>query len=174
MANLQHDTLPSASVHEPKHISLNSTSATGNVITNSSSVASTSEYRRLVQQDIDELEQLWIVLELDASVAQTHYIPATYAGTIEKWAGIITGTAVIATGSNTYELQIDGVQVTSSPITFTTGVGTGGAAGDIVKATATSANVFAEDAEITVVNTAANNTDANCDIRFVIACKRIG
>lgn len=170
MADLQHDVLPSASIHEPKHITLNSTSATGNVITNSSSTTGESEYRRLTQLDLDDLEVLWMIQEFDGSVQQTHYLPATFSGDITSWSGIVN--ISVAAGSNTYELQIDGVQVTSSPITFTTSSGTGGDAGDIVSATTTAAFSFVNDSVITVVNTSTANTETALDIRFVITCKR--
>lgn len=170
MADLQHDNVPSSSVHEPKHITLNSTSATGNVITNSSSTTAESEYRRLTQLDLDDLEVLWMIQEFDGSVQQTHYLPATFSGDITSWSGIVN--ISVAGGSNTYELQIGGVQVTSSPITFTTGSGTGGDAGDIVSATTTAAFSFVNDSEITIVNTSKANTETALDIRFVITCKR--
>lgn len=170
MADLQHSTLPHASTHEPKHISINGVSTTGNVITNSGSVTSTSEYRRLTQLDIDDLEILWMVHEIDGSIAQTHYLPTTFTGEIVKWDGIVN--IAVAGGSNTYELQIDTVQVTGSPITFTTTPGTGGTAGDIVSATASAANAFSSGSVITVANTALANTEVNLDIRFIITVKR--
>lgn len=170
MANLQHSTLAHAAVHEPKHISINTQAASGKVITNSSSSSSVSEYRNLVQADINNLNVLWQMQEFDGSVQQTHYIPATYNGVIKEIAGIVN--IAVAGGSNTYELQIDGVQVTNSIVTFTTSAGTGGTAGDIVSATITAADFFTDGQVITIVNTSKNNTETALDINFIITVVR--
>ncbi len=171
MAILQHSTLTSAIVHEPKHISLNGTSATGNVITNSSSSTAVSEYRRLTQVDVDNLEVILHAQEFDGSVQQTHYIPATFAGDIVKWAGIVN--IAVAAGSNTYELQINGTPVTGSAITFTVTPGSGGTAGDIVKASPSTSLTLAVDDALTIVNTSKANTETALDIRFLITVKRV-
>jgi len=52
MANLEHTTLSSAQVHEPKHITSATTSDTGKVITPSSSVNNVSQLRYL---NLDEI-----------------------------------------------------------------------------------------------------------------------
>lgn len=170
MANLQHSTLPSSAVHEPKHITTNGTSASGKVITNSGSTASESEYRFLTRQDIQELQENWHVLEIDASVAQTHYIPTLIDGDIVQWGATVNG--AITTATNSYALQIDGVAVTGSGISLTTTVGTGGAAGDQVNATPSALNSFTAGQSITIVHTATGNTDASVDVRFVLLIER--
>lgn len=172
MANLQHSTLPSASVHEPKHITVNGTSASGKVITNSSSTSAESEYRKLKREDLTELQETYMVLEIDASSAQTHYIPAMYEGEFVTFAAIVN--SAIATATNTYELQIDGVSVTGSQLSLTTAVGTGGAAGDIVSSNPSGANTFTAGQELTIVATARGNTDAGVDVRFAILIERNG
>ncbi len=172
MADLQHSTLAHAAVHEPRHITINSQAATGNVITNSSSTTAISEYRRLTKLDIDELEVLWQLQEFDGSVQQTHYIPATFRGDIIGISGIVN--IAVATGSNTYELRINGTPVTSSSHTFTTSSGTGGDAGDIVSATPSAANTFVTTDVITLVNTSTANTETALDIRWVITTERTG
>ena len=78
----------------------------------------------------------------------------------------------ITTSSNTYELEIDGVVVTSSSLTLDTSSGTGGDPGDIVTSTPSAANSFVINGEITIVNTVSGNTDATVDVRFFITCKR--
>lgn len=172
MANLQHTTLPSASVHEPKHITANGTSSSGKVITNSSSTSAISEYRRLKREDLTELQETYLVLEIDASATQTHYIPTVYAGEIVTFAAIVD--SAIATATNTYELQIDGVTVTGSQVSLTTTAGTGGTAGDIVTASPSAANVFTSGQSLTIVATARGNTDAGVDVRFAILLERNG
>ena len=132
MAILQHTTLPHASVHEPRWIGLNGTSASGKVITNSSSATGISEYRNLAQADLTDLEVLWQIQEFDGTVAQTHYIPATFAGDITQIDGIVN--TAVAGGTNTYEMTIDAVTVTGSSHSFTVTPGSGGTAGDIITA----------------------------------------
>lgn len=170
MADIQHSTLPSSAVHEPKHIGVNGVNASGRVITNSSSTTGESEYRRLKGSDIEELNAEILVLEIDSSVAQTHYIPTTFNGTITKFTGIVN--TALAGGNNTYELQLDGVTVTGSALTFTTASGNGGDAGDIVEVSPSSANNFIAGQALTIVNTALGNTDADLNIRFVISIDR--
>ena len=170
MATLQHSTLPSASVHEPKHITTQGTTASGKVITNSGSSSGISEYRFLTREDITELQETYLVLEIDASAAQTHYIPTMYEGRIVTFAAIVN--SAIATATNTYELQIEGVSVTGSQISLTTTVGTGGAAGDIVTVNPSAANTFVAGEELTIAATARGNTDAGVDVRFAILIER--
>ena len=170
MANLQHSTLPSSAVHEPKWITINGTASDGKVLTNDNSTAGISQYRRLIRGDIDELRDVIMVKETDASVAQVHYIPTMFAGSIIKWSAIVD--SAIATASNTYELQIDGITVVGSPITVTITPGSGGTAGDIVTASPSSANTVVSDQSLTVVNTSLGNTDAGVDIRFAIVLER--
>jgi len=170
MANLQHSTLPSASVHEPKHITSAGTSSSGKVITSSSSAAGVSEYRFLKAEDITELQETLMILEIDASVAQTHYIPMMYQGDIVAWSA--TPNSAITTSTNSYELQIDGVSVTGSAMSLTVTPGSGGTAGDIITAYPTTALSFTAGQTLTVVNTALGNTDAGVDIRFAILIER--
>jgi len=170
MAILEHSTLPSASVHEPKWITANGTSSSGKVITNDSSTTATSEYRRLKQADLDEMEALWMIHEIDGSVAQTHYLPATFNGEIFNIQGIVN--IAVAGGTNSYEMQIDGVAVTGSAHSFTTVAGSGGTAGDIVSASPSAANSFSDGSVITMVPTATANTETALDIRWIITCKR--
>jgi hypothetical protein len=170
MPNIQHSTLPSASVHEPKHITINGPAASGKVITNSSSVVATSEYRNLDASEIVGIQDDLMVLEIDGTIAQTHYIPATFSGTVDALTGIVN--TAVAGGSNTYEVQIDGVTVTGTPITLDTTPGTGGTAGDFVSAPASASNEFSAGQVITIVNTAQNNTEADLNIRFVITVTR--
>lgn len=169
MANLQHSTLPSASVHEPKHITINGTSSSGKVITNSSSTSATSEYRRLAQSDIDNLEVVWMVPSNTTIASDTLYIPATFNGEITNITGVTD--LAFATGANTYRLLIDGIEVTGSSHTFNTTAGTGGTAGDTVSASPSAANSFNDGAVITLEDTAVANT-ATAVVRWVITCTR--
>jgi hypothetical protein len=170
MATLQHNTLPSSAVHEPKHITTNGVSASGKVITNSGSTASESEYRFLTRADLQELQENWHVLEINASVNQTHYIPTLIDGDIVQWGATVN--SAIATATNSYELQIDGVSVTGSGISLTITPGTGGTAGDQVNATPSAANSFTAGQSISIVHTATGNTDAGVDVRFVLLIER--
>ena len=170
MANLQHSTLSSASVHEPKHITINGVASSGKVITNSASSAGQSEYRKLSQADLEGLEVIYTIQEFDGTISQTHYLPTTFNGTIDNFQGVVN--TAVAGGTNTYGLQIDGVSVTNSALSFTTSPGTGGTAGDVVETNPSGANIFSAGQVITIVRTATANTEANLDIRFVITVTR--
>jgi hypothetical protein len=170
MATLQHSTLPSTSVHEPKHISINGPASNGKVITNDASVSGTSQYRFLKQEDIRELSESWQVLEINASVAQTHYVAAPFVGNIIGFQAIVN--SAFAGASNSYELRIDGVTVTGSSLTITITPGTGGTAGDVISVTPTAANSFSEAQSISLVNTSLGNTDPTVDVRFNIIVER--
>lgn len=170
MADLQHSTLPNSALHEPKHIGINGISSSGKVITNSSSTSGQSEYRRLKGADIEEIQEELMVLEVNATTAQTHYIPTTFSGTITKLRAIVN--AGLATGSNSYVLQIAGVPVTGSALTLTTTSGTGGDPGDIVESTPSAANTFNAGQALTVNNTAVVNSNAAVNVRFVISVTR--
>lgn len=170
MANLQHSTLPSAAVHEPKWITLNGPASNGFVLTNDGSTSGISQYRRLTRADILELRETNHVLETDASVAQTHYVPTMYPAQIIRVSAIVN--SAITTAANMYELQIDGTPVTGSSITLSTAPGSGGTPGDIVSANPSAANTFVADQVLTVVNTSLGNTDAGVNIRFAIQLER--
>lgn len=170
MANIQHSTLPSSAVHEPKHITINGISSSGKVITNSSSTSGQSEYRRLVSNDIEELEVLVQAEHLGATGAFEYYIPSVFAGSIQQISAIVN--TAVAGASNAYKMQIDGVDVTGSALTVDTSIGTGGEAGDIVTATPTGANTFTSDVPLTLVSTSVGNTESALDVRFVITLRR--
>lgn len=170
MANLQHSTLPSSAVHEPKHISINGPSSSGKVITNNSSVNATSEYRNLAQSEITNVQEILQVLEIDASVAQTHYVAAPFTGDIVGFSAVVN--TAVTTATNTYELRIDGVSVTGSQLSITVTPGTGGTAGDVVSVTPSGAFSFGVGNTISIVNTALGNTDANLDVRFQLIIER--
>lgn len=166
MADLQHDDLTHAQAHEPKHISINGTSASGRVITNHSATPSTSEYRNLKQGEIDEVKDYWMVWQPDATLTDTYFIPTMYSGTIIGWRVVQEDT--LTTADNIYELRIDGVQVTSTPLT----VLVAGSQGDQYAAAATAANLFSANVNVEVVPTTVGNTDATATIRFIIEVQR--
>lgn len=166
MADIQHSSFQHADVHEPRHITLNGTSASGQVITNSASTAQESEYRRLELQDLEQVTEIFSMFERDGSVAQTHYFAAPYTGVIEEWSLVVDNPLV--TGSNTWEVRINGVQVTGTPIT----IAAAGSAGEVAQANASGASSFSKGDTIEVVGTTITNTDATVDTRFVITARR--
>lgn len=166
MADLEHNNLAHAQAHEPKHISINGTSASGKVITNDSATPSISEYRSLKESEILEVEDFYTVWQEDATLTDTYFLPMMYPGTIIGWRIVQEDT--LTTADNIYELQIDGVTVTSTAIT----VLLAGAQGDQYSASASGANTFGTGAAIEVVPTTTGNTDATTTIRFVIQIRR--
>lgn len=168
MANVQHSGLTSPDTHEPKHITLNDTSATGKIITNSGSVSAQSEYRRLTPADIDALIETFTVLEINSTTVQTHYLPMDFVGQIVKWIAVIDDVMTVA--DNIYELRINGVQVTGSPLTIPF---TASAAGDQQSADSFSVNNFVGGDNIEIVGTTIGNTAATVNTRFVVTTTRV-
>jgi 3-deoxy-D-arabino-heptulosonate 7-phosphate (DAHP) synthase len=97
---------------------------------------------------------------------QTHYFAMPFAGTVESWYLVVNN--ALTTAPNTWEVQIDGVQVTGTPIT----IAISGAAGDNATQAATAANSFAAGANVMVVGTTIGNADASVDTRFIITVRR--
>jgi len=166
MANIQHSTLTHAQVHEPRWIGINGTGSTGKVITNSSSTAGISEYRKLTFSDLDQKDLFFDVYEIAATTAKTLYWPCAFSGTILNWIVVIEKPLV--TAGNTYELRINGVTVTGSPVVFPVG----GTAGDQRTATASAANSFVTGNNIQIVGTAVGNTDATVNVRSVVIVRK--
>jgi len=166
MAIIQHSALTHAKTHEPRWIGINGTGASGKVITNDASTSGISEYRNLKFSDIIEKDFLFDITEYTSTTAQTHYWPAHFDGTIISWRAVVNG--ILATATNTYELRINGVQVTSTPFTFALA----GAAGDQKTATATAANTFTTGTNIQIVGTTIGNTNAAINTRFVVLYRK--
>lgn len=162
MPDIQHSAVQHADSHEPRHITLNGTGQSGQVITNDPGTPGISEYRNLTQTDIDNVIQHFLIREFDSTSVQTHFIPVDFSGTIVQWIVVVDNPLV--TASNTYELRIDGVQVTGTPITFAIA----GSVGDQQSAVAAGANTFNSGANIEVVGTTIGNTDITVDTTFQI------
>jgi len=166
MAALQHDTLTHAQVHEPRWISINGTSDTGKVITSSSATPGISEYRKLKLSEISEVNDYLTIHQPSGTSAAELMWPVPYNGTILNW--YVIQEKVLTTAQNIYELRINGVQVTGTPVT----VLLAGTAGQIYTASASGANTFTVGQRIGVIATAVGNTDATVGIRFVINLRR--
>lgn len=162
MPDVQHSSFQHADAHEPRHITLNGTGQSGQVITNDSATAGISEYRRLKQSDLVEVDHRVLIREFNSTTIQTHFIPVDFSGTILRWIAVIDNPLV--TAGNTYELRIDGIQVTGTPITFAIA----GSPGDQQSATASGANTFNSGNNIEVVGTTIGNSDATVDTTFHI------
>lgn len=166
MADLQHDSLTHSQVHEPKWITLNTTSSTGKVITNSGSVNGVSEYRNLKLREISEVNDYVSILQSNGTSTAEMMWPCPYNGTILNW--YVIQEKALTTAQNIYELQIDGVQVTGTPVT----VLLAGVAGSQYSASASGANTFTTGQRIGVKPTTVGNTDATATVRFVIQLRR--
>jgi len=166
MAALQHNTLSHSQVHEPKWIGLSGISDTGKVITNSSSVIGTSEYRKLKLNEIAEVNEYLTIPQSSGTSAAEQMWPVPFNGTIINW--YVIQEKALTTAANIYELQINGVQVTGTPIT----VLLASAAGTQYTATASAANTFVGGQRIGVKATTVGNTDATVSLRFVIQLRR--
>lgn len=139
MANLEHSTLTTSQVHEPKHITSASTGDTGKVITPSSTSGGTSELRYLVESEITSKKDYLQTTLTDISTASSVYIVAPFAGTITKIYTALQG--AIITADSVITVSIGGVAVTGGTVTVAF---TASAAGDIDSATPSAANTFTE------------------------------
>jgi hypothetical protein len=106
------------------------------------------------------------MLEIDSTSIKTSYWNAPFTGTVEELRVIVNNALV--TNPNIWEVQIETVQVTGTPVTIVDG----GAAGDSDSNAATANNSFGVGDNITVIGTTIGNTDASVDSRFIITVRR--
>lgn len=139
MANLEHSTLTTSQVHEPKHITSASTGDTGKVITPSSTSGGTSELRYLVESEITNKEDYIQCRLTDVSTASSVYVIAPFNGTIDKIYSVLQD--AITGADSTITTSINGVTVTNGGWTVAY---TGSAAGDVDSATPTALRTFTE------------------------------
>lgn len=167
MANLEHDDLTSSQVHEPKHITINGTNASGRVITNSSSTSGESEYRRLSLSDIDDLD-VWITgYEVDSTAAEDTMFIAPIDGTLEEVSLVISDALV--TADNVYSIDINGTTPTPNSVTATQ---VGSASGDVFSVSLTSNNGVIAGDTITITSNG-GNTDANVNVWFMLKFRSV-
>jgi hypothetical protein len=166
MADLQHDALTHAQVHEPKWITLSNTADTGKVITSSSVTPAISEYRKLKQGELSEVRDFINLEQPSATSAAEIMWPCPFSGTIINW--YIIQETTLTTAANVYELRINGVTVTGTPLT----VLLAGAVGDQYTAAASALNTFTAGQRIGIKPTTVGNTDATAHLRFVIQVQR--
>ena len=115
MADLQHSTLTSSQVHEPKHITSASTGDAGKVITPSGTSAGTSELRNLLESEISSKKSFIYLTLSDISTASSVYTVAPFNGTITKIYSTLQG--AIATADSTVTTYIAGVFYTTNCLT---------------------------------------------------------
>lgn len=123
MATVEHSTMTSAQVHEPKHITDAGTGDAGQVITPSAAVAGTSVIRRLVESEINDKQEFFTLHYVSIQNASTEYI-------VMPFDGIVTRVDIVVpedlAGSNTvFTVSINGVNVDPATITLATGQGAG-------------------------------------------------
>lgn len=165
MADLQHSTLTSSQVHEPKHITSSSTGDSGKVITPSGTSAGTSELRNLLESEISSKKDFIYATLTDVSTASSVYLVAPFNGTITAIYSVLQG--AIATADSTVTTYIAGTAVTSSALTVAY---SGSAAGDIDSATPSALNTFSEGQKITITTDGAStNTVA---LNLILVCTR--
>lgn len=165
MADAEHSTLPSVSVHEPKHITSGVIGDSGKVITSSSSSNSTSEYRLLDASEITAVIDYVNVAMTDIGTAKSVWVVAPNAGSVVSFSSVIGGAL---TGSDeTITMEIATVAVTNGVITVTQ---SGSAAGDVDTVAPTAANTVATAQSIEIM-TAGNSTGA-ANAVFTIGIQR--
>lgn len=166
MANAEHTDLTSASVHEPKHITNNGTGASGQVITNSSTVNATSEYRSLVLGDLNEVEEFITFTHPDGTSTETHFLVSPVAGTLRSVRAIIDNPVV--TADLVYTFAVNGTNLTPATMTFTLA---GTAQGESQELVFSSGNTLAAGDSIEIDGNG-GNTDATVSTYFVFTIRR--
>ena len=166
MADLEHDTLTTSEVHEPKHITGNGTSSSGKVITNSGSVAGQSEYRSLTSGDITEVDVYIGGFERDSTIAEDTFFICPVNGELEDISAIISDP--LATGDNVYTIDINGTAPTPSTLTV---VQAGSASGDITTVTLTASGSVTAGIPIKLSNNG-GNSDAAVGTWFQLRFRR--
>lgn len=165
MADIQHSTLTSSQVHEPKHISTSGTSDAGKVITPSSTTAGTSELRKLTDLEITNKKEYLTIYMADVSTASSSYMIAPFNGTIDKVWSVLSG--AIATADSAITLYINTTAVTHPAFTIAF---TGSAAGDIDSTVPTALRTFTEGQYLRV---ATDGASANTvPVTFTFVCTR--
>ena len=166
MADLEHDVLTTSEVHEPKHITGNGTAASGKVITNSSTVAGTSEYRSLKSGDITEVDVYIGGYERDSTIAEDTLFIIPVNGTLVNVSAVISDALV--TGDNVYTIDINGTAPTPSTLTV---VQAGSATGDIATVTLTANNGVTAGTAVKLSNNG-GNSDAAVGTWFQLRFRR--
>ncbi len=165
MANVEHSDLAHAEAHEPKHISINGTGQSGQVITNSSSSAGVSEYRTLKPADMDEFDR-WIThIHPNGTTTETHFLVTPIAGEIVDIVAIIDNPVTGA--DQIYTFAVDGVNITPATMTFTLA---GSAQGEVQTLTPSSGATLALNSSIEITGNG-GNTDANLSTYFVFTIR---
>lgn len=137
MANVQHSTLASADVHEPKYMTSATTADTGKVLTPSSTTNSVCELRNLLETEIDEVVDVYTCYLADVSTASSTYFVPNFPGTITKIQTVLHG--AIATADAALTAYVAATPITTGTITVAY---SGSAAGDVDSTTPTGANTI--------------------------------
>lgn len=162
MADLQHASLQHALCHEPKHITISSTTDAGKVITSSSSTSGVSVYRNLVESEIDDVRDVYSISAiLDG---EDYYILPAFSGTLEKVSCVLnTGISTTDVVVTTY---ISGVPVSDGVVTL---VASGSTPGAFFTATPTAANTVTAGISIRLdMSTAASPSTARATFTLVV------
>ncbi len=166
MADLQHTALVSAEVHEPKHITGGGTAQSGQVITNSGSVAATSEYRSLISTEVSEFDYYLVVIEPDSSLTEDTFVVVPTAGILTEVQTVISDALV--TGDNIYTFTVDGNATTPPTMTVTQ---SGSNSGDVDNVTISSGGELPVGGVIQIANNG-GNSDAAVRTYFTLTIRR--
>lgn len=149
MANIEHANIADADLHEPKGVAGATSSTTYHADGAGSGTWKFSEY------------VLTTVID-DVSAAQSSWVVAPYAGTIEQIYAVIDTAVTVASATLTAELG--GTLVTDSSITITTGL----AVGDVVSSTPSAANAVSAGQAIEVITDGGSTTASKGTVTLVI------
>ena len=153
MADVQHNTMTGADLHEPKGVG--SASANTVYVTDG---AGSGTHQKISTAQIDSTFKNLNLVTLnihhdDLSTATSHFIVSPIAGTITKIYSVIDRS--LAGSDTVLSFEIGGVAVTGGDITITQ---SGSAAGDVDSSTPSAANVVAAGQAIEVISDGGTST----------------
>lgn len=162
MANQEHSTIVNADCHEPKHITDATTGDTGKVITAHSSNNGQSEFRNLVETEIDDVYDVLTAELDDISTASSTWVVSPFAGDIDEVWTVLHGS--IATSDATITPKIGGTAMTGGGITVAQ---SGSAAGDVDSSTPSANNTVSAGGAIEIATDGASTNT----VRLTISMK---
>lgn len=140
-----HSALGASELHECKQVKSAGTGDAGKVITPSSSTAGEGTLRNLLESEISQVVDYFVLSVADITTAGQTYFVAPASGTITSFRSALQG--AIGTADELVRLRIGGTLVTDSQITIAY---SGSAAGDVDSATPSANNTVSAGAAVEI------------------------
>lgn len=162
MANVQHNALTGASLHEPKGVA----AASANTVY-SASGAGSGTWQKINTNNIDtssikQINKRYLTYTIDdLNTAASYFMVVPVAASVTKIWSVIDGAITGANAVLTFEIA--GVAVTNGTVTITQA---GSAAGDVDSATPTAANTLTAGQALEIINDGGASNAIKCTLTF--------